>query len=154
MNTPRRQDLSTPKTYELKLEKTLNAPVAKVWKALTEGVQIPAWYGPMDEFRVEVHQWDCKPGGKYRVAMHAPDGNVYTCIGEFKEIKPTQRLSYTWSWEGQDPMDSLVVFTIAPKGGETVLRLSHTGLPSAESKEQHDQGWVGCLAQLEARVAT
>jgi uncharacterized protein YndB with AHSA1/START domain len=145
--------MSTPKTYELKLEKTLNAPVAKVWKALTEGVQIPAWYGPMDEFRVEVHQWDCKPGGKYRVAMHAPDGNVYTCIGEFKEIKPTQRLSYTWSWEGQDPMDTLVTFELKPQGQQTALKFLHTGFPSEQERDNHNQGWSGSLERLAKTVA-
>jgi uncharacterized protein YndB with AHSA1/START domain len=141
----------TPKTkaYELEMERTLKAPVTKVWDALTKGEAVGRWYGPTDEFQTEVLEWDLRVGGKYRITMHAPDGNAHTCHGIFREIAPMKKVSYTWSWEGQDPMESLVAFEISEEGGQTLLQFSHTGLPTEDSREHHQQGWMGCIGRLE-----
>ncbi|MQA89202.1 MAG: SRPBCC domain-containing protein [Gemmatimonas sp.] len=138
---------------ELELERSLRAPRQRVWQALTQGEEIGRWYGPSDDFRVDVVEWDCRPGGSYRVAMHAPDGNTHTCFGTFREVEAPRRLSYTWSWEGQPPMDTLVTFELAEDGEMTKLRFSHTGFPSVESREHHKTGWTGNLDRL-ARLVT
>jgi uncharacterized protein YndB with AHSA1/START domain len=138
------------KTYEINLERTLKAPVAKVWDALTQRGELVRWYAPSDEFRTEVLEWDLKVGGAYRIAMHAPDGNTHTCFGVFREIAPQEKIAYTWSWAEQDPMDSLVTFELTAKGGQTLLRLAHTGFPADEAREHHEQGWMGLVGRLEA----
>ncbi|MEX1257600.1 MAG: SRPBCC domain-containing protein [Gemmatimonadota bacterium] len=142
----------TPKTkaHEIELERTLHAPAGKVWDALTKRSELSRWYAPTDDFRTEVLEWDLRVGGTFRIAMHAPDGKTHTCFGVFREITPGRRLSYTWSWEGQDPMDSIVAFDLSEKGGQTILRLTHTGLPSEEARAHHERGWVGIAGRLEA----
>jgi len=145
----------TPKTkaYELEMERTLQAPIAKVWDALTDRELVGRWYGPTEDFRTEVLEWDFRVGGKYRIAMHAPDGNTHTCYGVFSEITPMKRVSYTWSWEDQDPMDSLVTFELSEKGGQTHLQFRHSGLPTEDSRVHHEKGWIGLVGRLEQLVA-
>ncbi|HUP20111.1 MAG TPA: SRPBCC domain-containing protein [Gemmatimonadota bacterium] len=143
----------TKTATELKLERSLSAPIADVWSALTRGEEIARWFGPSDAFRIDVLEWDCRVGGGYRVAMHAPDGNIHTCHGTFREIEEPRRLAYSWSWEGQQPMDTLVVFQLTGKGNETRLRFSHTGFPSEEARDQHETGWSGSLERL-ARIVS
>jgi uncharacterized protein YndB with AHSA1/START domain len=136
------------KAYELNLERALQAPVRRVWEALTREGELARWYGPSDDFRVEVLEWDCRVGGGYRVAMHAPDGNTHTCFGVFQEIAAPRRLAYTWSWESQPPMDTLVVFELVEDGSATRLRFSHTGFPAGEVRDRHEEGWTGSLERL------
>ena len=145
----------TPETsaaFELKLERTLDSPVERVWSALTDRESIPRWYGPGDDFRVEVHEWDCRLGGSYRVAMHHKDGPTHTCYGVFKTIEAPERIAYTWAWEGAPPMDTLVTFQLAPEGGRTRLSFAHVGFPNEDVKEQHRMGWTGSLERLAAAV--
>ena len=139
-------------THELKLERSLHAPIATVWRALTTATEIARWFGPSDDFRLEVLAWDCRPGGGYRVAMHDPTGNTYTCVGQFREVDEPHRLSYTWSWEGQPPMDTLVAYDLTEAGETTQLRFSHTGFPAEEARAQHEQGWTGSMARLQRTV--
>jgi uncharacterized protein YndB with AHSA1/START domain len=138
----------TSKKYELKIERTLDAPVSRVWAALTEAERIPRWYAPGDEFTIEVHEWDCRVGGSYRVAMHHEQGQGYTCFGTFKEVEPEKRVSYTWAWEGQPPMDTLVTFALTSEGARTHLSFQHTGFPTEEARENHRKGWTGSLSRL------
>lgn len=139
--------------YELEIERTLQAPPSKVWQALTRSGEVARWYGPSDDFRIEVLEWDCRPGGTYRVAMHDPSGDTHTCFGVFREVEALKRLTYTWSWEGQPPMDTLVAFELVEDGDATKLRFSHTGFPSADVKESHEQGWTGSLERLTRLVS-
>lgn len=139
--------------FELEFERDLRASRLKVWEALTRGEEITRWFGPSDDFRIEVLEWDCRPAGSYRVAMHAPDGSTYTCFGTFREVDAPKRLSYTWSWEGQPPMDTLVAFELAGDGDSTKLRFSHTGFSSAEAREQHRMGWTGSLDRLARSIS-
>jgi hypothetical protein len=46
-----------------------------------------------------------------------------------------------------------VTFELSEKSGETHLHFTHTGLPTEESKAQHEHGWQGCVARLEALLA-
>lgn len=141
------------KAHELRLERSLEAPAQKVWQALTRGEEIARWYGPSDAFTIEVLEWDCRVGGSYRVAMRDPTGLTHTCFGEFREIEPPRRLTYTWSWEGQPPMDTLVSFELTENRGNTTLHFSHTGFPSPEARDQHEMGWTGSLERLTRQLS-
>lgn len=141
-----------PGTYEWTQERTLQAPVDRVWAALTDASQIAHWYGPGEEFRIEVLEWDCRVGGSYRVAMHHKDGETHTCFGVFRDIEPERRIAYTWAWEGQPPMDTIVTFALEADGEQTRLEFTHTGFPTEDAREQHRMGWTGSLEQLAATV--
>jgi uncharacterized protein YndB with AHSA1/START domain len=137
----------------LKLNRTLDAPVADVFSALTTADRITRWYGPSDDYKVEVHEWDLKVGGTYRISLNHKDGNVHTVHGTFREILEGEKLSYTWSWEGQPPLDSLVTFRLREVQGKTDLTFTHEGFPDAELRDKHEMGWTGSLERLARAIA-
>jgi uncharacterized protein YndB with AHSA1/START domain len=132
----------------IRLERELNAPIERVFKALTQGTNVPKWLGPSDDYRVTVHTWDCKPGGKHRVEFNTPEGETHIVVGVFKEVTANQRLSFTWTWEGREVIDSLVTFALTPSGGRTHVLLTHEGFPDQEMRAHHNEGWVGTLERL------
>jgi uncharacterized protein YndB with AHSA1/START domain len=54
--------------------------------------------------------------------------------------------------EGDDGRESLVAVEFRAEGDGTNVVLTHTGLASEESKEQHAHGWNACLDNLAGRV--
>ena len=73
-------------------------------------------------------------GGSYRVEFRTTEGNVHTCHGTFREIVPGEKVSYTWSWAEQDPIDTLVTWTVAAHGDRTDLVMTHVGFPAEEMR--------------------
>ena len=132
----------------LQFDRTLNAPIATVYEALTSKDAIAKWFGPSDDMNVTVHAWDFKVGGGYKVEFRTPEGEKHTCHGNFKEIVPQKKLSYTWSWEEQPPIDTLVSFVIKANGNKTDLQVTHDGFPAEDTRDHHEQGWTGSLARL------
>jgi uncharacterized protein YndB with AHSA1/START domain len=65
------------------------------------------------------------------------------------------RLSYSFGWDGSEavpPGSSLVEIDLIEKADGTLLRMTHTGLPSAEQCAGHLEGWTHYLDRL-AEVA-
>jgi uncharacterized protein YndB with AHSA1/START domain len=98
------------------------------------------------------HKLDPRPGGLYRVDMNGE----YIVHGEYLEVTPPHRVTFTWGWEGEGnpvpPGSSTVEITLTPDGDDTIVRLVHRGLP-AEAIESHAQGWLHFLARLSLAAA-
>jgi uncharacterized protein YndB with AHSA1/START domain len=39
---------------------------------------------------------DLRVGGKYRIQTKTAEGEFFTAVGEFQEVKVPERLVYTW----------------------------------------------------------
>jgi uncharacterized protein YndB with AHSA1/START domain len=96
---------------------------------------------------------DPRPGGVYRVEMN-PEA---VAVGEYIEIDPPNRVVFSWGWEGNyaktPPGSSTVEVTLTADGEGTLVRLVHTGLPSAESAEAHSHGWDQYMPRLAIAAA-
>lgn len=72
--------------------------------------------------------------------------------GEYVEVDRPNRIVFTWGWEGEKPTvapgGSTVEVTLSRDGEGTQLRLIHSDLPSAESAENHSQGWQHYVERL------
>jgi uncharacterized protein YndB with AHSA1/START domain len=101
------------------IEKELNAPLATVWKALTEKELMKQWYFDLEDFKAEVGFEFRFPGG--------PDGKSYTHICNVVSAIKEQKLAYTWKYEGYEGV-STVTFDLFPEGEHTRIKLSHEGL--------------------------
>lgn len=97
---------------------------------------------------------DARPGGLFRVDV---DGASHVARGEYVEVSPHDRVVFTWGWESEDspvrPGSSTVEITLVPDGDETVVRLVHSDLPSADSANAHAVGWEHYLPRLELAAA-
>ncbi len=89
-------------------------------------------------------------GGRFRLGMQIPGGkqaNIAT--GVYHYIQRPEKLIFTWSWEGDNASETLVTIEFIPAGDKTELVLNHSNFTSQEQRDQHLQGWIGCLNSLE-----
>lgn len=90
--------------HELRLDRTLAADRAAVQRALTSPSLLATWWGPAG-YGVPDLEFDPRPGDAYRITMKPPDGDAFELRGEFREVEPPARLTYTFRWEPPDPDD-------------------------------------------------
>ena len=139
------------------IERTYNAPVEKVWKAITHKEEMKQWYFDLKEFKPEV-------GFGFQFYGQGHKGEQYLHLCRVTEVVPHKKLSYSWSYEGLPGM-SYVTFELYPEGSMTRLRLTHTGLETFPgsanpdfAKDSFMQGWthitgISLKSYLEKSVA-
>jgi uncharacterized protein YndB with AHSA1/START domain len=103
----------------LVIERTFNAPIARVWKALTDAGEMRRWYFDLTEFKAEV-------GFEFGFTVDH-EGIKYDHRCKVIEVIPQKELAYTWRYEGYEG-DSLVTFELLAEGDKTRLKLTHEGL--------------------------
>jgi uncharacterized protein YndB with AHSA1/START domain len=139
-----------PQGESLRLTRVFAAPPARVFRAWTDAEQMRHWFCPYDHWTVEA-ECDPRVGGAYRVAMHDPDtGTDHVARGTYREVRPPERLVFTWQLQGQQPPfpETLVTVEFRDLGGRTEVTLTHEALPTPEYRERHAHGWNGCLDRL------
>ena len=124
---------------EIIITRTFNAPCALVWKAWTDPAHIMHWWGPAG-FTNETCKSDLRVGGRFRLELRGPDGNVYPCIGTFREIIEHKRIVYEGETEDEHPCGAgippraTVTVSFAEQQGKTRLTL-HTRFASPARKQ-------------------
>lgn len=94
---------------------------------------------------------DLRVGGRYRMEMLSPRGNHMTVSGEYREIDPPHHLVYTWFWETNPALGTMLITVDFHRRGErTEIVLVHSGLTSDESAAMHRAGWQAALPKLDA----
>jgi len=74
------------------------APRALVWKVMTQTEHVARWWGTEGQ-KNNITHFDVRPGGKWRVESHDPDGNVYIFVGEYREVDEPSRFVWTFGME-------------------------------------------------------
>ena len=103
-------------------KRTFDAPVGKVWKALTDNNEMKKWYFDLAEFKPEV-------GFKFEFTGGPDDGVQYLHLCEITEVIADRKLTYSWRYEGYEGK-SFVTFELSPQNEKTLLTLTHRGLES------------------------
>lgn len=106
-------------------------PPATIWECLTEPEILKQWSLGADDFKAEVgFKW--MQAQKPRPRMNW-DGKMYF---EVLEVVALKKLSYSFKGgprEGVFNLDTIVTWTLVPKGNGTELRLEHTGFRGLQS---------------------
>ena len=142
---------------ELKLtvERTFDFPREDVFEAWTSPEVMRRWFAAEHDWTTPVAEVDLRPGGRVRVSMAEAGGEpVHTFEGTYLEVTPPERIVFTVEWQGEDAdgMTSAVAVEFREHDGRTTVVLTHTGLASEESRDDHEDGWTKCLENLETRV--
>ena len=138
----------------LRITRVIKASSERVFGAWTSSEALRAWHCP-EGFTVSGADCDARIGGRYAVSMVAPDGSNHRAAGQYLEVTPFTKLSFTWSWEvGGDPADgSQVTVSLRALGQDiTELTLFHERLEDEDSMRNHMGGWTGALNNLERYV--
>ena len=111
--------VATPGDREIRIERTFNAPLERVWRAMTEPELIAQWWGRGN--RLVVERYEFVPGGHWRFVEHA-HGEAHGFEGRFGEITPMQRVARTFEWDGMPAHTALETGTLEDLGdGRTKL---------------------------------
>ncbi|MEP7224464.1 MAG: SRPBCC domain-containing protein [Actinomycetota bacterium] len=142
----------------LELSHRYSAPRADVFDAWTNPQVLKRWWAAAPTWETPLAEIDAREGGSYKLSMRTDAGEVHTVSGEFREVRPPERLAYTWSWE-QGPEaamagseETLVIVDFLEDGAGTLVKLTHSGFASEEIRGMHAQGWEAVLANLERSV--
>lgn len=123
------------------IERTFNAPIARVWKALTDVDEMRLWYFDLKEFKP-------KPGFEFEfIVEHG--GMKYHHLCKITEVIPQRKIAYNWRYKGHEG-DSLVTFELFAEGDKTRLKLTHEGLETfpktpAFARKNFEAGWASLI---------
>ena len=78
---------------EVVTSRIINAEREKVFKAWTDPQHLKEWWGP-EGFTNTFHEYDLRPGGKWRFIMHGPNGVDYPNESQFKIIDAAGYLEF------------------------------------------------------------
>jgi len=132
----------------VELTRLLSAPPERVYQALTDARMLERWFPS----RVEA---DVRVGGKIRFwfeALERHDDKEHLREGVFRELVPARKVAYTFSLpEGE----TLVTWTLTPRGTGTELKLVHSGFRGGPGSEmgQHSEGWAFYVGNLTGILA-
>lgn len=149
----------------LRIRRTLNAPRELVFQAWTEPDRLKQWWRAKPEFSTPIVEVDLRVGGRYRLGMQPPDKDApYVVVGTYREIRPPEKLVYTWAWElngpeadtgsgsgpagSLQPGETLVTVEFNNVGGKTEVVLTHEYFTDSHMRDEHQGGWGGCMDQL------
>lgn len=122
------------------IERTYNAPVERVWAAISVNEEMKKWYFELPEFRAEV-------GFQFEFTGGPSPERQYRHLCEVTEVVPGSKLAYSWRYDGYEG-NSFVTFELFPEGDGTRLRLTHAGLETFPASnpdfavENFAQGWT------------
>jgi len=90
--------------------------------------------------------------------MRADTGEVHTVVGEYTEVRPPERIAYTWTWESNEGANGGERRHARPgrlrrDGDGTTVTLTHTGFTNPEIRGMHEHGWNGTLESLARYLA-
>lgn len=133
----------------LNLKRTFAAPRERVFQAWTDPAELRKWFHVGEDWSTPICEVDLRENGTYRIGMQPPDGETPSVVtGRFREVNVPEKLVYTWSWEGDEPHETLVTVIFRDLGDKTEIELTHERFPSATERDKHAEGWEGCLQQL------
>ena len=135
-------------TRAVRIERTFQAPVAKVFDAWTSEEVMRRWWQAEVGWETSAAEVDLRVGGAVRVVMRDPAKDVeYGGSGVYTEIEPPSRLAFTWLWDG-DSRRTLIEIDFEEADGATTVRFKHSGLWDEEAVRSHERGWSNVLAKL------
>jgi uncharacterized protein YndB with AHSA1/START domain len=140
----------TQPEHSLEVNRTFAAPRDRVYRAWTDARHFAQWFHPSEDYKTVITRLDLRAGGKYSVEMHHKEGNIHRMWGTYEEVRPPEKLTFTWRWsEDESIPDTLVTVLFKDLGGSTEVCLTHERFHSITDRDKHNEGWQGCLVQLE-----
>jgi uncharacterized protein YndB with AHSA1/START domain len=121
------------------IERTYNAPIATVWKAITDKKEMRKWYFDVSDFKPEL-------GFEFSFEGNNED-RVYIHLCKVVDVIEGKKISYSWSYKDYKGL-SFVTFELFEEGKKTRLKLTHDGIETIAvngpdfAKENFVQGWT------------
>ena len=150
------------------IERTLDAPVALVWRMWSDPEHFAAWYGP-DGASIPVARMDVRVGGTRLICMQVqtPRGAMTMWFtGQYLEVVQNKLLVYTESMSDEKgnvlspaevgmpaghPTTTQIRVELDDLGGRTRMVMTHAGIPAGSPSAA---GWTMALDKLAAHLTS
>ena len=112
------------------LERSYDAPVARVWKALTDEAAKSKWFsGTPGKWELLERHMDVRVGGSERLKGRWEGGVVSTFDATYHDVIPNERLVYSYVMHLDDKKISVSLATmqLSAEGGKTTLKVTEQG---------------------------
>ncbi|MEC5394403.1 SRPBCC family protein [Bergeyella sp. RCAD1439] len=132
------------------VKEKVNAPVEKVWAALTDKGAMKEWYFDIPDFAAEPHTEFGFWGGGIKAGQH------HHC--EILEVDACRKLKYSWAYPEISKEKTIVKWELESEAEGTVVTLTHKGLENLEhlglefNHESFEKEWKGIVGKLKAFV--
>ena len=75
-------------------QRVFDVPREKVFRAFSDPALVATWWGP-NGFTNTIHEFDLRPGGKWRLTMHGQNGADYENESVFREVRAPEQVVFT-----------------------------------------------------------
>lgn len=143
-------------TADIEFVRDYPVALTRLWRAVTEPVQIIQWFGPEGVY-LEACDMDFRTTGPWTCSMRGKEsGNLYKVSGQITRVSPPDggsgTVGFTWAWHDDSDTrgpESHVTFTVEQTATGARLTLSHRELPGIEAGQDHTRGWLSSLRKLD-----
>jgi uncharacterized protein YndB with AHSA1/START domain len=135
------------------MKRVIDAAPPAVFAAFSDSRALATWFGP-EGFAIPSLKFEPRADGRYRIEMQPPEGDPFCLTGEFRDVDPPVRLSFTFVWADPDPDDveTLVVLSFRNLGGSTEVTLSQGPFKTEARRALHRDGWTDSFDKLERKL--
>ena len=136
------------------IRRRFRSPRETVFRAWTQPEALRRWWFPSG-WVPEAVELDLRVGGAYCVGMRRDAmGSRVSVRGHFLEVRPPERLKFTWRWDGafEQMPETVVTIEFLEFAGGTELVLRHENFVDPELGRQHRSGWIAACDRLDQAV--
>lgn len=148
--------------FDLVLERMIDAPPEKVFRAYTDPAILSQWFAPKP-WSISDMVLEPRPGGRFNFVMHGPEGERFPNSGIYLEIVENRRIistdALTPDWKPAGAPFMVARIDLEPTGdGRTRYKATASHWTEAAMR-QHEQmgfheGWGQVADQLNQIVKT
>jgi uncharacterized protein YndB with AHSA1/START domain len=145
-----RQSIAKQRGRAFRLSRRLQASREAVFNAWTDAQALRQWWCP-EGWRMTEVKMDLRVNGSFRLGMQRIAGGIPVYVGGiFLEVRPPERLVYTWRWENAfaGMPETRIIVEFKDLGPITELVLTHENLPEIPICLQHRSGWLTALDRI------
>lgn len=134
------------------IETILHAPIDKVWQAWTDASAM-TWFGSDPNGLVLKAFIDARPDGSFEITFQDSDKTEYTCFGIYQDVRPPNKLSFSWEWKNEPGVRSFVTVLLSSAGkNNTNMSFSHADVGSM-SAHDYQKGWQATFLKLDRALS-
>jgi uncharacterized protein YndB with AHSA1/START domain len=115
--------VTTPTDCEIVVTRVFNAPRKLVFDAWTNAQYLPHWMLGPDGWTMPVCEIDLRPGGSWHFVWRHSNGKEMEMRGEYREVKPPERVVSSESW-GPDWPETLNTVVFSEHAGKTAATIT------------------------------
>jgi uncharacterized protein YndB with AHSA1/START domain len=147
--------LSDHRERVLRIERTFDAPIERVFEAWTSAEVLRRWLHAGPDWETPVAQVDLRVGGNIRIVMRNPsDGGDRGAGGDYVVVDPPSRLVFTWIWDHHPDQPQLIELEFSKRDdGRTSVLMINSAIAGYGRLKDQRLGWGRCYDNLDRLFA-